>query len=373
MTSFLGLRQAIELTWPWHLGPVSVAHVLGAGLALAMAWRAFATPRPRAETAVAMAWYAVLALGLARADDPGGGLRQLAVLGVPPLAWLAASSDPGAARRHVGTFLAVAAIPVAVALGTWAFGTPEIEHGVARNLGPYANVHNHAYNAALTVVLAGTLAVRPGRWRAPLALLAVAALAALWSTHVRSAVAFVGLFALAWAPKRVLPLALVGAAALVAMDVDRWREFGAALFGIAPAGGWEALGTHRVAIWRDSGLAFADRSTVEQILGLGLGDHLGFWKPIDPHSEPLRLLYELGLPGVVLWHLAALHGTWLAHRLAADDDPDRAELGRLARALGIAAIAIDLVTNAFVARPTPAIALWALLGAAARVRGRMPR
>ncbi len=373
MTSFLGLRQATELTWPWHLGPVSVAHVLGGGLAVAMAWRAFVTPRPRVETAVAGVWYAVLALGLLRADDPGGGLRQFAVLGVPPLAYLAATPDPAAARRLVGAFLAVAALPVTVALGTWFFGTPEVEHGVARNLGPYANVHNHAYNAAITAILAGAFAARPGPWRAPLALLALASLAALWSTHVRSAVAFVGLFALAWAPRRTLPLAVVGAAAWVAMDLDRWREFGAALVGIAPAAGWEALGTHRVAIWRDSGLAFADRSTMEQLLGLGLGDHLGFWKPIDPHSEPLRLLYELGLPGLVLWHLAALRGTWLAHQLTRDADPCRAELGRLARALGVSAIAIDLVTNAFVARPTPAIALWALLGAAARVRDRAPR
>ncbi|MFT4626675.1 MAG: O-antigen ligase [Myxococcota bacterium] len=262
-----------------------------------------------------------------------------------------------------------AVLPVLTSLGALAMGQQHalISHGYPRLTGLYANHHTLALTAALTVLFAAFLVPREQGWRRwATATLGVAALLCMAATYVRTAGVLLAVVAVTWLAleRRWRTLAAVGGAGVVAIAAspglrNRLGDLVAVLTLTAPAGGWEAIGSWRGAIWREVLTAFAERGPGAWLAGTGLGGHLQLWhKPLDPHSEPLTLLVQLGIAGPLCWlacHWAAAHQLVVARR------PERS----FALALLAGALITCLISNTFLARATPGWLLWAFVAAAA--------
>ena len=277
------------------------------------------------------------------------------------VAWsLAPRPEAVAGAVCLGAVVPVTTSAVALALGQQ---HALISHGYPRLTGLYANHHTLALTATLTALLATWLATRrSGALRVGLLGLAAVALITAGATWVRTAAVFVaavvllwGLFERRWGALAAVALAGLGAVAISSSIRDRLGDILAVLTLTAPEQGWAAVGSWRGAIWRDSLAAFVDRGPLAWVGGVGLGGHLTLWaKPLDPHSEPLALWYQLGVAGPLTW--VAVHAT-TARRLWTGDR-------RFALALLLGAFASCWISNTFVARVTPAWVLWAFVGAA---------
>lgn len=298
----------------------------------------------------------LLLLGALRAVEPSALRFGLLYLG--PLALIAAA--PSWLRRTDGDLLlravcAVGAIPVAISLAAWVAGQPaeHVLHGYPRLHGAYDDVHPHALAMAMLVVSGSALLLGSGPrgWRAWGGLIAIGAAACLLATWVRTGMilASVGVALLLEAHARwraVAACAVVGAVAWALSPElrDRFSDVVAILTGAAPAGGWGALGSWRVVIWSDSLATFADGGAAQIALGRGLGGHIGLHKDLDPHSELLALLFQLGVLGPV-----AVAWLWAAS-LRACFRVRRSDIGRLGLAWLGALAPAALVSNAFLGR-----------------------
>jgi len=321
----------------------------------------------------------LLVVGFLRAPDWDLGTRALARTASPFLVLLAVSAvvgDAAARRRFLRILLWAGTIPVAVSLAYLAGGQMDhfVYDGIHRLLGAYRNVHTHA----LVMALVGSLAcfwvlLRDTRETTVAgSLLLCGSGACLALSYVRTAVVvfgvvILGLLLLTRRYRLAVGVAVLGVLgiALVPMWSARFEDLWMLLTLTRPEEGWDALGRHRPAIWIRSLTAFADQDPEVLLLGNGLGGHLTFWKPRDPHNEYLALLYQLGPlgPAVYLWLLA------LGARMAVRNLRDAPDvLSRTLAAYTLAVIAAALVgsaiSNTFVARLTPAWWLWALVGIA---------
>ncbi len=263
-----------------------------------------------------------------------------------------------------------ALLPVATSLVALGLGQQHdlVSHGYARLTGLYANHHTLGLTAGLTVILAVAASTRArGAARVLLGALAVGAAVVAVATWVRTVLVLWGVTAVSWAllTRQWRPLlagsSLFGLVVMVSPSAhERVGDMLAVLTLTPPEQGWTAVGSWRGAIWRDSLTAFQARGPLLWLTGLGLGGHLELWsKPLDPHSEPLTLWFQLGVIGPLSWllmHAAAARRVWRAA------EPDRS----LVLALLAGALATCLVSNTFVARPTLGWWLWALAAAAAR-------
>ncbi|MCA9492958.1 MAG: hypothetical protein KC621_23670, partial [Myxococcales bacterium] len=112
-----------------------------------------------------------------------------------------------------------------------------------------------------------------------------------------------------------------------------------------PEGGWAALGSFRGAIWVDATTRWWAEGPVSVLLGRGLGGQYGLHRHLDPHSELLSLLFQVGLVGAGVY-VGALAATM--RRLWRSDHAD----APLALGLLTAAGLVGLVGNDVLLRPT---------------------
>lgn len=304
------------------------------------------------------AWCGVAAL---RSPDLWDGLGRAATW-VGPW-WVAAAVAAERGERTAPWILRAATVPLALWWGGAALFGPAtvVEHGLTRWIGPYANPHNAAM-ALVVVAVLGTWEAPRRPWGAAVAALAWPAVAL---TGVRTAwlAGAVAVGVLLLLRGRRLWAAAGLAVGLLAIGVSRRVDVLALLTATPPVGGWGALGTGRVAIWRDAWAAWMDRGAADWAFGLGMGGHLRLARPFDPHAEWLSLWFQTGAVGLALW-MAAL-GHWVS-RARAGSDRHRVDV---ALALVAAAVVADLVSNGFASRPTAAWLVWGLVGAAAGRHG----
>jgi len=377
----LGLRVLLDLAWiaQIRLPSLDLGKAAGGLLALALvlgtlaAWPALRRLPLRWPLA---AWIAWLAVGLVRAPAPARGLDFFLRYASPLLlmAVVAASVRTERAQRTLlWTVLGAAAIPIGLdLLGLLTHTAPTEElHGYHRLLGPYQDLHSHALAMAVFTVLGAFLALHgaTGRRRALAGALGAAALACLATTWVRTGLVLVALAlgVLLLLQRRWSALILLGAGIALALLLSarlraRFDDVWNLLTLTAPDGGWTALGTHRGAIWARSLSAFLALPPERILFGDGLGGHLVFWKPRDPHNEYLSLLYQLGPAGPLLWLWLAGAGAREAWTRLRDRSPWRVDLARLALSLLTAAAVVNALSNTFLSRLTIAWVLWAVVG-----------
>jgi hypothetical protein len=188
-------------------------------------------------------------------------------------------------------------------------------------------------------------------------LLAGGAAVCLIATWVRGSLLW-AVLAMGWPLLRRWRLApgvllVAGAVGLYAVR-ERWGDLWALLTLTPPEEGWGALGSWRIRIWTDSLTRFLAGPPSEILLGRGLGGHFGLHRHLEPHSDWLSLLYQLGPGGLLLWLGANGALLWALLR-------SRHPLAPLAFGLLGSALLTALVTNDLLFRPTP---LWWTYGVA---------
>lgn len=368
LVAVVPVRIALDLLWAVDTAGVSLAEAAGAVLALvpaalaALRWRAAASHPLRWPMA---AFAACVVLGAARAGSAADAARYGLHL-LMPVGWLLALHAWWGDRGVPRVWGVAAAVPVGLSLVALATGQPaeHVLHGWPRLLGPYGNLHTAAATMAVVTASAGILAVARRDVR-DAALALTAGFCALL-TWVRGAFLWI---AVAWGlallqARRVgaaAGLALVGLAALVASG--RGADLASVLTLTPPPGGWDALGSWRIRIWSGSLRAFLGGPADEIWLGRGLGGQYGLHRHLDPHSDVLSLLYQLGPIGLLAW-LAWVGGALVL--LARRRDPVAAA------AFGVlgGALAVSLVGNDFLLRASAATWTWGLVGIALSSRPR---
>jgi hypothetical protein len=346
----LPLRIGLDLLWWVELGPFSLPQLgsglLGLGL-LGVVLSRFRRLGPWAG--LLLAWLLVLGLGALRAEGLLVALRYGLQLAIPAL-WVAALASDDELDWPVAWTWAPA-LPVACSLGLLLAGQPNdhVLHGWPRLIGAYGNLHTHA--ASMAVFLA-TLA--PLAWlqrSSGTGALAGGACLCLLATWVRGSWLWAALSlswwlltrwrALSWGLLLAVPVGLYAAR-------ERWTDLWALLTLTPPEGGWEALGSWRIRIWTDSLAQFLAGPSGDLWLGRGLGGHFGLHRHLEPHSDWLSLLYQLGPAGLLLWLGANVALLWALRR-------SHHPLAPLAFGLLGSALLVALVTNDLLFRPTP---LW---------------
>jgi O-antigen ligase len=320
--------------------------------------------------AAVLAWSAA---SLAVAADPLPGLRTLGLWSACAIAYLLVSRAARAedALRLGGALLLAGAAVALVGLGQALFGLDLVPQAVAP-AGTLANRNVAAAFCAAVLPLAllpwrGALAPRAAR-TAALLVLAYLPFTRSRAAALAVAVPLVLLAASATAAERLtgrvrrLALAaavlLVGAAATLSLvDPPKARSLGIRA----------ELAARSLAIAKES-----------PILGVGLGGferaHALAGAPVvsktgpplrveSPHSEPLQVLAETGLPGLV----AILWVAWTAAvvlRRARDDADPRTRAIALAVRLSLAALAVDLAFGFPLRTAAAPLVLAVLLGLA---------
>jgi hypothetical protein len=324
-----------------------------------------------------LAFAALLLVGLIRAPDWGVGLYGLARTASPLVVLLAVSAvvrGVPARRRFLRVLLWTSAIPVGVSLAHLVAGQMEhtVHDGIHRLLGSYQNVHTHALAMALFAGVAALWALARDSRETTVAgaVLLCGSGACLALSYVRPAtvvfaIPLIGLLVLTRRYRLAGGLAVLGVLGVALLPVwsERFEDVRLLLTLTPPEEGWAALGRHRPAIWARSLSAFGDQGTEALLLGNGLGGHLTFWKPRDPHNEYLSLLYQLGPLGPVLYLWLLVRGAReAAPELRAGPDAFSRNLAAYTLALVAAALVGSAISNTFVSRMTAAWWLWAVIG-----------
>ncbi|MBW2253266.1 MAG: O-antigen ligase family protein [Deltaproteobacteria bacterium] len=326
-----------------------------------------------------LAFAALLLVGLLRAPDWEVGLYGLARTASPLVVLLTVSAvvrGAPARRRFLRVLLWAGAIPVCVSLLYLAAGQMDqtVHDGIHRLLGAYQNVHTHALAMALIAGVASSWVLARDSRETTLAgaVLLCGSGACLALTYVRTAVVVLAitllvLMVLTRRYRLAAGIAVVGVLGVAMLPTwsERFEDLWMLLTLTPPEDGWGTLGRHRPAIWARSLSAFGTQGTDVWLLGNGLGGHLTFWKPRDPHNEYLALLYQLGPLGPVLYLWLLGRGARHAlHNLRAGPDAFSRTFAAYTLAVVVAAVVGNAISNTFVARLTPAWWLWALIGLA---------
>ena len=320
-------------------------------------------PFARGAAWLLLASFLVAAL---RAESPFDVLRYGIQAAMPPL-WVAAMRLREPQWPEAWTLAAL--LPIALSLGLLLAGQPaeHVLHGWPRLVGGYGNLHGHAAAMAVFVATLGPIAALQ---RSKIAAVAAAnAAICLGATFVRGGWLWVLLAIGLWliASGRVSRALMLAAGSLLALGSvailrDRLSDLLALLSGSPPEGGWEALGSWRVRIWTDSLGRFLEGSALDVLFGRGFGGHLGLHRHLDPHSDWLSILYQLGISGLLLalvCNAALLVALWRR----------RAEpLASLALGVLSAALLVALVSNDLLFRPTALWWTYGLVGAALGIR-----
>lgn len=360
------MRVVVDLGW-WFDTPLGSLGRLWSGL-LFVACGALVALRARRAAEHPLRW-AMLALTLCvlvaglRADQPLEGLVWFGHL-LTPVVWLLALWVAPPPARAVELWVAALAVPVVIGLGAAVWGQPgeHVLHGWPRLLGAYGNVHTHAGVMAVGAVSAAAVGerVRWARW------VALGAGVCLVLTFVRTAwvwaaLALAGAVVARRGPTRAVVAAIVmGAGALLALGMasGRLADLGALLTLTPPAGGWGQLGSSRLHIWGDALAELTQGGAVDGLIGRGLGDHQGLHRHLDPHSEVLTIVAQLGLGGLAAWLGLVFGALGLAWRAARSGAPGAA----LAFGLLLGAAVTAPLSNDWLTRATVALWCWGSLG-----------
>jgi hypothetical protein len=365
-------RGGLDLVW-WMKLPGGVS--LGAGVSAAMilafyvivarSWKK--VPK---ELGIPVTLFCLLVLG-ASFRGPGGmnvdAVRWVFLYTGPLLFGAAVMTVRAHPERWTRAVLVAALIPVLWALILLGAGQRQelFLHGYYRLLGPFKNHHT----LAVLTSGVGTVAVyaffrEKGPWKWLAVATGLGCAVALFYTYVRTSWLLVAGFVAIWLLlEKRWKLAGLGALVVVAAFLlsptlrDRFSDVGNLLTRTAPEGGWASLGSWRVHIWTDSFQNFAAGGWSSFVFGNGLGGHMVLHKNLDPHSELLALLYQLGIAGplVYLWLFgAAAHLSWKR----------RSPLGRYVIALAVMTAATCLISNDFLGRATFSWWFWAAVGLA---------
>ncbi len=254
--------------------------------------------------------FTVLVLGnaLRATSDP---LRWIALYLGPWLVLYGASLAPVSAWWRWSRLLLWTFVPAA-AWGVWGIATDApsdfVLNGYPRLLGAYENPHGHAVMLVLWASVGVLWAERRAESAVLGAAVAVTAVLLLGFTWVRTAMLMLaiqlGVFFLL--RRQRVPILLGGLGVFAAFAVssglrERFSDVLALMTGHPPAGGWGAIGSHRVDIWREVLTPFLDGGPSNVVMGQGLGAHHSFHKGLDPHSEFITLWVQLGVLGPLLW------------------------------------------------------------------------
>jgi hypothetical protein len=363
LTLLVPIRIGLDLLWWVELpGGWTVAQLGGGAIALvllilvALRWRGLALWSLRAP---ALAVAAALAVGLARSDSGFVAVREGLLLATP-VAFVAAWFSLGGGRRAPVVWVWSASVPVAISLAALGAGQPaeRLVNGIPRLVGGYDNLHTHAVTLAVATVAAlGLLRRSPAAG----ALAGAAGLCVVLG-WVRAAFLLV---LVALVVER-LAAGRPGSAAAVGLGVG-----GAFVVAGVTVGRWADLDSGRIHIWTDAFAHWLAGGAADVVLGRGLGGQLGLHRHLDPHSDALSVLFQLGPLGLaaVAWFVVAAfvgvlrRGTPQAHHAA----------GLLAGLVVAGIVSNDGFSRATAALWTAGLVGWALRSDPAPVSTPPPR
>jgi len=379
--AFLGLRLVLDLLW-WAEGTVAGLNLLQlASAAVIAATMGLLVLRSRAVLRHPLlpflaVFSGLVAVAAVRATDLGDAVKLGAELTTPWLLLILVSVLADSPARRVGVLVGTAVagiIPVLSSLRHAVLGTGRFHlHGYDRLLGDYANLHNHALVMAVLCAVAITalaLARRPTH-HVLAALLLAGAGTCLALTYVRTALlgvaAFLALFLVLEKRWRWLAGLAVAAVLLILFSgtvQDRFSDL-IEVFTLAETESRDDLGSGRWMLWKQAITHYQRGLPAEWLLGRGLGAHWAATSQhIDPHSDLLSLLLQVGPPGLVTWLGGMAAGAWRAVRVLREGQArsDRTLAAFTLGLLAVMGIAVS-ISNAFVTRPSLGWVAWALVG-----------
>lgn len=394
LLGYFTFRMVADLLWwlPINVGGLSILQVLSGG-ATALAAIVFFVELRKVERhpafAPLMVYLAVMALAAIRSGDLRDALEIFAVYTSPFLIMFLVTAvfrTPQDWRKVVGLVSVVGLIPVLESV--YEFGSGQMASvslaGINRLLGGYENLHNHAHMMAVLTMLYGFwyfyLPNGWKRWAAGGA--AVAALFCLYMSYVRTPVLGIAVFAVLFPilERRWIYLVLAGVGALGLLAVSETvRERFAELLLVFDTSDvtmdYFRVGSGRMGIWTVSMQQFLKRPVMDLVLGAGLGGHwemvqayVDQYRPVrggtlNPHNDYLTLLYQLGPVSVICYVtmqlLVVYHALKLKRRTK---DRFKQVFASYAATLAVLVFPVNMASNSFVERVTPAMLLWTMAG-----------
>jgi len=365
------VRGGLDLFWWVNLGGFSPGQVVSAALVVlfyglaAPSWREI----PPMFGAPALVFTLLVGGACFRGpDDSVLASVRWALLYLGPLAFGAAViTSRVRAEIWIRAILVAACVPLVWALILLAAGQPQelFLHGYHRLLGPYKNHHMLAVISSGVGSLSVYAVFREkGPWRLLGLATGIACAICLFNTYVRTSWLLIAGFVALWlvAEKRWSLVGLATALGLAAFALsptlqDRFSDVANLVTLTPPEAGWGSLGSSRLHIWTDSFANFSVGGWSSFAFGNGLGAHMVLHKELDPHSEYLALLYQLGLAGPItyLWLFGAAAFMGLRRGTA---------LGNYVFALAVMTAVTCLISNDFLTRVTFAWWFWAVVALA---------
>lgn len=262
--------------------------------------------------------------------------------------------------------------------------------GVQRLLGGYQNLRNHS----LMMFIFSCCGVyfffqsRKTSLRILYGGYCLTTLSFLYLTQTRATLIVFGVFTLIYLyltnRKSWLAAGFVIAIPVVALNpglLQRFSEFANIFSSLSENSAQEidlsSMGSGRFGLWSNSMEAYLDHTLPEVVLGLGFGYHWvltrgaysgfalvqgGF---VDTHNDMLRILYQIGPFGLLLFCIMIFHGiktSWWVHQNAPSEK--QRELGAILLSLCIAIIINNILSNGINSRTTFGWCFWYLISIA---------
>lgn len=259
--------------------------------------------------------------------------------------------------------------------------------GVQRLLGGYQNLRNHSLMMFI-FSCCGVYFFFQSKTRSHRLFYGgycLTTLSFLYLTQTRATLIVFGVFTLTYLyltnRKSWLAFGAVVAIPIVALNpgiLQRFSEFTNIFSSITENSAQEvdlsSMGSGRFGLWSNSMEAYLEHSLPEVILGLGFGYHWiltrgaysgfalvqgGF---VDTHNDMLRILYQIGPFGLLLFCLMLFHGiktSWWVNQNA--PSRQQRELGAILLSLCVAIIINNILSNGINSRTTFGWCFWYLI------------
>ena len=210
----------------------------------------------------------------------------------------------------------------------------------------------------------------------------------LYLTQTRATLIVFGVFSLIYLylsnRKSILFVGLVMLSVAVVLNpvaLQRFSEFSrlfSVFFNNSPQEiDLSSVGSGRFGLWSNSMEAYLDHSLPEILLGLGFGYHWGLTRGaysgfalvqggyVDTHNDMLRILYQIGPFGLLLFLIMLYHGAKTAYWLIQNaKNKQQREAGAVLVALCVAIVINNVFSNGINSRTTFGWCFWALLAIA---------
>ena len=394
----LFIRIQLDLLWwlPFSIGPVNLLAAFTGGITILgtiMAAIRFPNDIERHPcTPYFLALILFLVLGAARAFNSKIMIDEFFRIYSPILMIFLATSLFNQKKdweKLMFVFLISSFIPIATSfyhLATGQMSTITLD-GVQRLLGGYQNLRNHS----LMMFIFSCCGVyfffqSRSRWeRIFYGGYCLSTLSFLYLTQTRATLIVFGVFTLTYLyltnRKSWLTAGFVIAIPVIALNpglLQRFSEFSNIFSSLAENSAREidlsSMGSGRFGLWSNSMEAYLDHSLPEVVLGLGFGYHWvltrgaysgfalvqgGF---VDTHNDMLRILYQIGPFGLLLFCLMLFHGIKTS-RWVNKNAPSKQqrELGAILLALCVAIIINNILSNGINSRTTFGWCFWYLI------------